>query len=216
MLNFVLMRSAFCRGVGNGRCILMESRKCQLHYYFGGNRSCSKLSNRWTLPCCTSTDRWETGTSPAGPQANQALCVRVSSFTPPFYFWTDWANKSTTRTPYVFQGPVAINSSWHPLNTNASLLRESSLCPWTKPFRFNTHNTDTRSCEQRLLCSTPINRFSDRKKLSSIIWHYNLNRPCAVLILASDEVILGCQQFDVYSATVDGQMKSRHQFLTLK
>ena len=27
---------------------------------------------------------------------------------------------------------------------------------------------------------------------------------CAVLILASDEVILGCQHFDVYSATVDG------------
>ena len=51
---------------------------------------------------------------------------------------------------------------------------------------------------------TPINRFSDRRKLTSIIWQFVINQLCAVLILASDEVILGCQHFDVYSATVDG------------
>ena len=48
---------------------------------------------------------------------------------------------------------------------------------------------------------TPINRFTDRRKLTSIIRH---NQLCAVLILASDEVILVYQHFDVYSATVDG------------
>ena len=41
------------------------------------------------------------------------------------------------------------------LNTNASFLPDSFLCPWTKPFHFNTHNTDTCWCRQRLLFSTP-------------------------------------------------------------
>ena len=50
---------------------------------------------------------------------------------------------------------------------------------------------------------TPINRFPDREKLTSIIMTvcYQL---CAVLILAFAEVILVYQHFDVYSATVDG------------
>ena len=62
---------------------------------------------------------------------------------------TDWPHKSSTWTLYVFQGPVAKHSSpalrtFDRLNTNASFLRDSFLCPWTKPFHFNTHNTDTR------------------------------------------------------------------------
>ena len=67
----------------------------------------------------------------------------------PAFRSTDWPHKSSTWTLYVFQGPVAKHSSpalrtFDPLNTNASFLRDSFLCPWTKPFHFNTHNTDTR------------------------------------------------------------------------
>ena len=69
---------------------------------------------------------------------------------------------------------------------------------------FNPLNKDTRWCGQRLLFFTLINKFLDRIKLTSIIWHFVINQLCAVLFLASDEVILGCQHSDVYSATVDG------------
>ena len=100
---------------------------------------------KWTLPCCTSTDRWGTGTNPTRPQANQALCARVLILDGP----TDWPHKSSTWTLYVFQGPVAKHSSpalrtFDPLNTNASFSRNSFLCPWKKPFHFNTHNTRVR------------------------------------------------------------------------
>ena len=52
---------------------------------------------------------------------------------------TDWPHKSSTWTLYVFQGSVAKHSSpalltFDPFNTNASFLRDSFLCPWTKLF----------------------------------------------------------------------------------
>ena len=131
---------------------------------------------------------------------------------------TDWPHKSSTWTLYVFQGPVAKNSSPalltfdHALNTNSSFFSGQLSLSLDKAVSILTPiirtpvNADTVTffCSNSHRLLTPINRFSDLRKLTSIIWHFVINQLCAVLILASDEVILGCQHFDVYSVTVDG------------
>ena len=90
----------------------------------------------------------------------------------------------------------------HPLNSNASLLRTAFFVPGQSRYILTRLIRTPVNADKGYFFSTPpIKKFLDRKKLTSIIWH---NQLCAVLILASDEVILGCQHFDVYSATVDG------------
>ena len=100
--------------------------------------------------------------------------------------------------------------TFDPLNTNASFLRNSFLCPWTKPFYFNTIIRTPVNADNGYFFLLQQPQAPDYNQQILRPEEVNLNnmtlcyQPCAVLILASDEVILGCQHFDVYSATVDG------------
>ena len=117
---------------------------------------------------------------------------------------TNWPNKSSSWTMYV-SGSCGL--TFEPRIADICLIRmpryygQLSSGPGQSCYILTRLIRTPVNADKGYFFSTPINKFLDRRKLTSIIWH---NQLCAVLILASDEVILGCQHFDVYRATVDG------------